>query len=251
MVQQHSMEGFESSNMLKPLDRESGTQHRPEHRSSNRSEPSHSLCSSTVPLELESKAERIARYKAERRRQLAERFGLSLDQDLDVEHPSRLTCTRNESESSERCKQGQSVKKRGKDITLSAYTTTPTTNPRAGGSVPPQSQPDTDFEVAQTRVDSLSEREKLMNLENQRRAAPPESLTSSSYMDMTSSSISANVSKNFVTPMLPDSPKMSIPASFPSPKHGVSPGDLFIEQQAHNILNRQGWVLFTVCGGFI
>ncbi|KAJ8336386.1 hypothetical protein SKAU_G00376060 [Synaphobranchus kaupii] len=41
------------------------------------------------PQALDSKAERIARYKAERRRQLAERYGLSLEHELEVEPPPR------------------------------------------------------------------------------------------------------------------------------------------------------------------
>uniref|UniRef100_A0A8B9YNE3 Supervillin n=1 Tax=Bos mutus grunniens TaxID=30521 RepID=A0A8B9YNE3_BOSMU len=43
---------------------------------------------------LESKAERIARYKAERRRQLAEKYGLTLDPEADSETPSRYSRSR-------------------------------------------------------------------------------------------------------------------------------------------------------------
>ncbi|NXV00609.1 SVIL protein, partial [Cettia cetti] len=52
--------------------------------------------------ELESKAERIARYKAERRRQLAEKYGLSLDSDLDSDYSSRYTRARKDPDSGER-----------------------------------------------------------------------------------------------------------------------------------------------------
>ncbi|NWI08991.1 SVIL protein, partial [Crypturellus soui] len=52
--------------------------------------------------ELESKAERIARYKAERRRQLAEKYGLSLDSDLDFDYSSRYTRARKDPDSVER-----------------------------------------------------------------------------------------------------------------------------------------------------
>ncbi|NWX85348.1 SVIL protein, partial [Nothoprocta pentlandii] len=51
---------------------------------------------------LESKAERIARYKAERRRQLAEKYGLSLDSDLDFDYSSRYTRARKDADSVER-----------------------------------------------------------------------------------------------------------------------------------------------------
>ncbi|XP_054550649.1 supervillin-like [Talpa occidentalis] len=43
---------------------------------------------------LESKAERIARYKAERRRQLAEKYGLTLDSEADSESPARYAKSR-------------------------------------------------------------------------------------------------------------------------------------------------------------
>ncbi|XP_067326448.1 supervillin isoform X2 [Anolis sagrei] len=48
------------------------------------------------PQGLESKAERIARYKAERRRQLAEKYGLSIDSDVDSEYSSKYSRTKKE-----------------------------------------------------------------------------------------------------------------------------------------------------------
>uniref|UniRef100_A0A3P8RZR5 Supervillin a n=1 Tax=Amphiprion percula TaxID=161767 RepID=A0A3P8RZR5_AMPPE len=197
---------------------------RPDSQSSIHMEPVHISGSMTGAPELESKAERIARYKAERRRQLAERYGISLDQEPDLDHTSRYTRSQKESEGSERHARGGSVGEEGKDITLSAYTGTSATSPRAGRSALP--------------VDSFSERERLMNLENQRRAASHEPPSSSSYMDVTSLSSSARVPAKdcSVTGMPPSSPKLSRHPSISSPKHGVSPGDLFIEQQAHNIL---------------
>ncbi|XP_051465406.1 supervillin isoform X5 [Apus apus] len=64
-------------------------------------EPSYSTGNMDVQ-ELESKAERIARYKAERRRQLAEKYGLSLDSDLDSDYSSRYTRARKDPDSVER-----------------------------------------------------------------------------------------------------------------------------------------------------
>ncbi|KAM4026682.1 supervillin isoform 4-T4 [Anomaloglossus baeobatrachus] len=52
--------------------------------------------------EQESKAERIARYKAERRRQLAEKYGLPFDSEGDSEYQSRYTRNRKDSETSEK-----------------------------------------------------------------------------------------------------------------------------------------------------
>ncbi|XP_058388698.1 supervillin isoform X2 [Diceros bicornis minor] len=51
---------------------------------------------------LESKAERIARYKAERRRQLAEKYGLSLDSEADSESTSRYIKSRKEPDAVEK-----------------------------------------------------------------------------------------------------------------------------------------------------
>uniref|UniRef100_A0A7N6BS49 HP domain-containing protein n=1 Tax=Anabas testudineus TaxID=64144 RepID=A0A7N6BS49_ANATE len=172
-------------------------------------------CGVQSGLELESKAERIARYKAERRRQLAERYGISLDQELDC--PSHYARTRKESEGSERQNRGELLGEEGRDITLSSYTSTSATSPRPGRSAPQHSNPNLGCEMTRTTVDSLSERERLMNLENQRRAAPPELPSASSYMDLTSSS-AARVPVS-VTGMPPSSPKLSRHHSLSSPKH--------------------------------
>uniref|UniRef100_A0A673KWR6 Supervillin-like n=1 Tax=Sinocyclocheilus rhinocerous TaxID=307959 RepID=A0A673KWR6_9TELE len=51
---------------------------------------------------LSSKAERIARYKAERRRQLSERYGILLDQEVDLDYAPRYTRARRESDLSDR-----------------------------------------------------------------------------------------------------------------------------------------------------
>uniref|UniRef100_A0A7N6ALY5 HP domain-containing protein n=1 Tax=Anabas testudineus TaxID=64144 RepID=A0A7N6ALY5_ANATE len=199
------------------------------------SEPVRSTGSTTSGLELESKAERIARYKAERRRQLAERYGISLDQELDC--PSHYARTRKESEGSERQNRGELLGEEGRDITLSSYTSTSATSPRPGRSAPQHSNPNLGCEMTRTTVDSLSERERLMNLENQRRAAPPELPSASSYMDLTSSS-AARVPVS-VTGMPPSSPKLSRHHSLSSPKHGVSPGDTFIELRVRERLARE------------
>ncbi|XP_048223873.1 supervillin isoform X2 [Perognathus longimembris pacificus] len=51
---------------------------------------------------LESKAERIARYKAERRRQLAEKYGLTLDPEADSDYSSRYTKSRKDPDAVEK-----------------------------------------------------------------------------------------------------------------------------------------------------
>lgn len=222
---------------------QSGARCRPDPQSSVHTEPVYSLDTTTRAPEMESKAERIARYKAERRRQLAERYGISLDLEPDLECPPRYTRTRKESEGLERRNKGDSVGEEGRDITMNSYTSAAGTSPWAGQTAPQHSHPDLGYELGRIRMDSFSERERLMNLENQRRAsAPPEPPSSSSYMDVTSLSSAARVPAMdySITGMPPSSPKLSRHPSLSSPKHGVSPGDLFIEQQAHNILSRQG-----------
>ncbi|XP_034998707.2 supervillin a isoform X2 [Hippoglossus stenolepis] len=241
-VQRYGVEGYESPEMqLAAPERQSRARCRPDPQSSIHTEPIFSSGSTTSGPELESKAERIARYKAERRRQLAERYGISLDQEPDLDYPSRYTRTRKESEGSERRNREECEGEEGRDITLTSYTGTSATSPRSGRTAPHHSHAEPSYEMGRTRVDSFSERERLMNLENQRRAPPPEP-PSSSYMDVTPLSSAARVPPrdNAVTGMPPSSPKLSRHPSLSSPKHGASPGDLFIEQQAHNILSRQG-----------
>nr|XP_057916400.1 supervillin a isoform X2 [Doryrhamphus excisus] len=175
--------------------------------------------------ELESKAERIARYKAERRRQLAERYGITLDQEPEVDHPSRYSHPRKESEDSERRNKEKLVgEEDGREVSMDSYALTH--SPRRGRTVP---QPGDDPEMGRTRAALFSERERLMNLENRRRGAAHGS-SYSAYMDT-------------VAPAKPpSSPKQSKRPSVAAPKHASSPGDLLMGQQAHNILSRHGRV---------
>uniref|UniRef100_A0A8C2X6B3 Supervillin a n=1 Tax=Cyclopterus lumpus TaxID=8103 RepID=A0A8C2X6B3_CYCLU len=167
--------------------------------------------STTGAPELESKAERIARYKAERRKQLAERYGISLDQEPDSGQQPRYTHAQKDSEGSERRIQEELVREDRRDIAPSSYTGTSATSPRAGHAAPQHCHPDPGHGTGRTRVDSFTERERLMNLENERRAALPEPPSSSSYMDVTSFSSAARVpAKDYsVTGMSPRSPKLS------------------------------------------
>ncbi|XP_043960240.1 supervillin a isoform X3 [Gambusia affinis] len=235
-VQRYGMEGFENPDLpVKFPVRESRGQFRPDTQSSMLTEPVHSSLPTTAAPEQESKAARIARYKAERRRQLAERYGISLDQDLDLDYTSRYTRTRKEYDGSESPKRGEPLRDEGRDANLSVYSGAVVSSPKPGSYATPQRHPDLVYDVAHTRVDSFSERERLMNMENQRRAAPPES--TSAYMDVTSSFSARVPAKDPVASLPPSSPKMN---RHSSPKHAASPGDMFIEQQAHSILSRQG-----------
>lgn len=186
--------------------------------------------------ELDSKAERIARYKAERRRQLAERYGISLDQETETDYSARYSRTSREPDSSDR-QHRSSVEEEG--VEHNAYTTSHHVD-RAGSHI------HTDPKYSRERTDSISERERMMNLENQRRALERNRLhesggvapNPSAYMDVSGS---ARVPGREPGAMgVPSSPNTGRRSMMPSPKQGASPGDLFIEQQAHNILQRHG-----------
>ncbi|XP_043109363.1 supervillin a isoform X6 [Puntigrus tetrazona] len=185
---------------------------------------------STHMGELDSKAERIARYKAERRRQLAERYGISLDQETETDYAARYPKTTREPDGSDR--QHRSKAEGGDGVEHSAYT--------------PSYHADRSSSHIHSDPEYISERERLMNLENQRRAHERDRLHGgggvapdpSAYMDVSGS---ARVPGKEPGAMgVPSSPNAGQRTMMPSPKQGASPGDLFIEQQAHNILQRHG-----------
>lgn len=187
--------------------------------------------------ELDSKAERIARYKAERRRQLAERYGISLDQETETDYSTRYSRTSREPDSLDR--QHRSSVEGEDSVEHNAHTTSHHVD-RASSHI------HTDPKYSRERTDSTSERERMMNLENQRRALERNRFHESggvapdpsAYMDVSGS---ARVPGREPGAMgVPSSPNTGRRAMMPSPKQGASPGDLFIEQQAHNILQRHG-----------
>ncbi|XP_067107394.1 supervillin a isoform X2 [Osmerus mordax] len=231
-VQRYSREDGPDGMELPPSDHQPRTRHRPDPQPAVSTEPAYSSTDSA--LEAESKAERIARYKAERRRQLAERYGISLD--TEPAEPK-------DNSSSSGTRQANARGNKASDVPERHAHGEAEDGPRAA-----RTAPRTDPEPGRPRLNSLSERERAMNLENQRRAQertaePPPS--SCSYMDVTSTSSSSSVARlpprdQAVAGMPPSSPKTGRRPSLPSPRQGTSPGDLFIEQQAHNILSRHG-----------
>ncbi|XP_052467373.1 supervillin isoform X15 [Carassius gibelio] len=194
--------------------------------------------------ELDSKAERIARYKAERRRQLAERYGISLDQETETDYTSRYSRTSREPDGSDH--QHRSKVEGGDGVDHNALT--------------PSHHVDSGSSHIHSDPESISKRERMMNLENQRRAQERDrlhggggvALDPSAYMDVSGS---AGVPGKEPGAMgVPSSPNEGQRAMMPSPKHGASHGDLFIEQQAHNILQKHGqstnqWSLQTDAEG--
>lgn len=111
---------------------------------------------------LESKAERIARYKAERRRQLAEKYGLTLDPEADSEHLSRYAKSRKDPDATERRGKSDKQEEKNKDAS-SRHSRT-------------ESGPRTSLVVSQDCASlgsNMSDQELLLNVENQRRVQEP------------------------------------------------------------------------------
>uniref|UniRef100_A0A8C2ZW62 Supervillin n=1 Tax=Cyclopterus lumpus TaxID=8103 RepID=A0A8C2ZW62_CYCLU len=104
---------------------------------------------------LSSKAERIARYKAERRRQLSERYGILLDQEADADYTPRYR-SRRDADGSDR----QSASGTHPDPSPVS-----TSGPAHSNQAPPPTP---------ERPRRFSQRERAMNMENYRRGAPPE-----------------------------------------------------------------------------
>ncbi|XP_017266435.1 supervillin-like isoform X4 [Kryptolebias marmoratus] len=204
---------------------------------------------------LSSKAERIARYKAERRRQLSERYGILLDQEADTDYTPRYR-SRRDTDTSDR----QTAARRDRDRTETqaqgrdprvpyrsgvgrVYMTThpnPAPADTASPAHPNQAPP-----TAQERP-RFSERERAMNMENyrrggaQERSVPSRARMQEQHQHQPHQDPSPASSRDYSIAAVPSSPRSSRRASLPSTRYGISPGDLFIEQQAQSILNRQG-----------
>uniref|UniRef100_A0A671S443 Supervillin-like n=1 Tax=Sinocyclocheilus anshuiensis TaxID=1608454 RepID=A0A671S443_9TELE len=194
--------------------------------------------------ELDSKAERIARYKAERRRQLSERYGISLDQEMETVYTARYSRTSREPDGSEH--QHRSKVEGGDGVDHNAYTPSHHVD-RASSHI------HCDPEYIGARTEYISERERMMNLENQRRAQERDrfhggggvALDPSAYMDVSGS---ARVpGKEPGTMGVPSSPNAGQRAMMPSPEQGASPGDLFIEHSCSQSTNQ--WSLQTDAEG--
>uniref|UniRef100_A0A8C2PWQ3 Supervillin n=1 Tax=Cyprinus carpio TaxID=7962 RepID=A0A8C2PWQ3_CYPCA len=178
---------------------------------------------------LSSKAERIARYKAERRRQLSERYGILLDQEVDLDYAPRYTRARRESDL---------LDKGGRDrsSSRSKYSSSgmgrvfmpsdPAPNP-----VPPPSG-----------FDAERERERAMNLENYRRAPDRSPKPHTQEAPVPIETTTAQPTRGVAVVTVASSPRTARRASLPPTRYGISPGDLFIEQQL--ILSNSCLILF-------
>nr|XP_015104739.2 supervillin isoform X16 [Vicugna pacos] len=179
---------------------------------------------------LESKAERIARYKAERRRQLAEKYGLTLDPEVDAKPPSRYTKAR---------KDPEAIEKRGGKSDRSAES-----SKDLGSSYSRTEIPGLRTSVAESkdyalhRGDGVSDTEVLLNVENQRRGQEPSAAgPARDLLPPGESSSSFSFSgRDSALSEVPRSPKQMHSVPIPSPGQPASPspstGDLPLPAEA-------------------
>ncbi|CAL1576471.1 unnamed protein product [Knipowitschia caucasica] len=210
--------------------------------------------SSTTGPDLESKAQRIAQYKAERRRQLAERYGISLDLDTDyssrysrprreISDPSNATPRETSDPSNAMPREISDPSNATPRETSEPCNATPreTSEPSNATPVSPKearTAPSLDLSAPEptlTQLDPFSERERLLNLENQRRTAPRGSTEEEPEH---TEDTAALILHTRTTSPEHTSAYMEVTLASPKPPH--SPGDLFIQQQAHSVLSRQG-----------
>ncbi|XP_078281776.1 supervillin a isoform X2 [Rhinoraja longicauda] len=176
---------------------------------------------------LDAKAERIAKYKAERRRQLAEKYGISLDSESDGGIATKYPRTRKETDVAEPAPLPPSPSP--------AY---------SGGLGPVKALPSRDQVAGEAEAQSpggptgrlssdgngFLERESLLNDENQKRAfewsAPGSHLEPANLMDLTLSDV-------------PSSPTSTWRVSLTSPKHF---SEVFnsVREPSHCLQNEQG-----------
>ncbi|XP_009474211.1 PREDICTED: supervillin [Nipponia nippon] len=185
--------------------------------------------------ELESKAERIARYKAERRRQLAEKYGLSLDSDLDSDYSSRYTRARKDPDSVER--KGVRSERQDDENKDCGSLYLSRTEIKESKSVISESK-----EYSSHEKDGVPDEEDLSNEKSDRKAdhdsairqASDPSATLDSYVSL---SLSGRESSSCNE--VPISPKQTPRESLSSPKRAASPIHLQNDQPLHSNIRQR------------
>uniref|UniRef100_A0AAY4AXK7 HP domain-containing protein n=1 Tax=Denticeps clupeoides TaxID=299321 RepID=A0AAY4AXK7_9TELE len=192
-------------------ERQSRARNRPEPQTSHMAEPVPRTIPNN-PAAQSTKAERIARYKAERRRQLSERYGILLDQDADLEYAPRYTRARRESDglSKRDERQGDGRNEEYGRGQLSGTELPPAREPKA--------------------LVSERERERVMNLENYKRAPQRSARPTTQETPVPMETAATAATRDVSVVMVPGSPRTARRSSLPSTRSGISPGDLFIEQ---------------------
>ncbi|NXT06776.1 SVIL protein, partial [Prunella fulvescens] len=185
-------------------------------------EPLYSTANMDVQ-ELESKAERIARYKAERRRQLAEKYGLSLESDLDSDYSSRYTRARKDPDSVERKGVRSERQDENKDYGTLYFSRTET---KASKSVVSDSK----------EYSSREDKDDLSNEKGVRKADDSAIRQASDPSATLDSSVSLSLSgrDSSCYNEVPIAPKQAPRESLSSPKRAASPTHLQNDQPLHS-----------------
>ncbi|KAF4801891.1 supervillin [Turdus rufiventris] len=185
-------------------------------------EPLYSTANMDVQ-ELESKAERIARYKAERRRQLAEKYGLTLDSDLDSDYSSRYTRARKDPDSVDR----KGVKSERQDGENKDYGTLylSRTETKASKSVISDSK---EYSSHEDKDDLSNEKSVRKADDSAIRQASDPSATLDSSVSLSLSGQDSSCYNEVPTP------KQAPRESLPSPKRAASPTHLQNDQPLHS-----------------
>ncbi|XP_071591019.1 supervillin isoform X19 [Heliangelus exortis] len=187
--------------------------------------------------ELESKAERIARYKAERRRQLAEKYGLSLDSDLDSDYSSRYTRARKDPNSVER--KGMKNERQDDENKDCGSMYLSRTEAKESKSVTSESR-----EYSSHEKDGVPDKD-LSIEKSDRKADDDSAIRQASDLSATlDSSVSLSLSGRESSSYneVPISPKQTPRESLSSPKRAASPIHLQNDQPLHSNI-RQGSIL--------
>ncbi|XP_074430460.1 supervillin isoform X28 [Larus michahellis] len=185
--------------------------------------------------ELESKAERIARYKAERRRQLAEKYGLSLDSDLDSDYSSRYTRARKDHDSVER--KGLKSERQDDENKDCGSLYLSRTEMKESKSVISESK-----EYSSHEKDGISDKEDLSNEKSDRKADDDSAIRQASDPSATlDSSVSLSLSGRESSSYneVPISPKQTPRESLSSPKRAASPIHLQNDQPLHSNIRQR------------
>uniref|UniRef100_A0A8D0EJV9 Supervillin n=1 Tax=Strix occidentalis caurina TaxID=311401 RepID=A0A8D0EJV9_STROC len=180
--------------------------------------------------ELESKAERIARYKAERRRQLAEKYGLSLDSDLDSDYSSRYTRARKDPDSVER--KGVKSERQDEENKDCGSLYLSRTETKESKSVISESK-----EYSSHEKDGVLDKEDLSNEKSDRKVDDDSAIRQASNPSATldnSVSLSLSGQESSSYNEVPISPKQTPRESLSSPKRAASPIHLQNDQPLHS-----------------
>ncbi|XP_071889847.1 supervillin isoform X22 [Anas platyrhynchos] len=188
--------------------------------------------------ELESKAERIARYKAERRRQLAEKYGLSLDSDLDSDYSSRYTRARKDPDSLER--KGVKSERQDDESKDSSSLYSSRTEVKESKSVISESK-----EYSRHEKDGIPAKEELSNEKSDKKADDDSAIRQASDPLATlDSSVSHTLSGRESSSYneVPISPKQTPRESLSSPKRAASPIHLQNDQPLHSNIRQRSFL---------